>query len=179
MPVKLVFNNQLLRAWMLIHQTYNSISKCESKVYPTSGFTAQQHAILMAIKYADAPATPTQIANFVDRNVNSITLIVDRMQKKGLVKRVRDIGDRRSLRVAITRNGEKVLKQGTRLSWVLIQDVLSGLSEEEIQTLAVLLDKVKQGATNRCHPGKKLNEVKLEDRPRVSRLLKNAMHKME
>lgn len=82
MPYKFVFNNQLLGVWMLMHQTYHSISRCEDKELSKLDISARQHAILMAIKYTDGPATPTQIAKWVDRNANSITLILDRMEKR-------------------------------------------------------------------------------------------------
>ena len=39
MPVKFVFNNQLLEVWMLFHQTYNSISRYEDKEFSRLGGT--------------------------------------------------------------------------------------------------------------------------------------------
>jgi DNA-binding MarR family transcriptional regulator len=164
MPVKLSFTDGQMSAWMLLHQTYNSLMKCEEIVFPTVGLTTQQHSILMAIKYLDAPATPTLIADWVDRNTNSITLIVDRMEKGGLVKRVRDIRDRRSLRIAMTPKGEKVLKQGITVGRKLIRDILGELSEEEIDTLTKSLEKVRYLALKYSQNEKKLKEVKLGKR---------------
>jgi hypothetical protein len=59
MPVKFVFENPLFMAWMLIRQTYNTVLKCEDLVFSKTGLTTQQHAVLIAIKYINTPAKPT------------------------------------------------------------------------------------------------------------------------
>jgi DNA-binding MarR family transcriptional regulator len=161
MPVKFVFDNSQMAAWMLLHQTYNSLLKCEDTVFPKIGLTTQQHSILMAIKYSDAPATPTQIADWVDRNTNSITLIVDRMEKNGLVKRVRDIKDRRSLRIAMTPKGERVLQKSVVVGRELISEIMSQLPDDETQLLLQLLEKVRVKALKYCNSEKDLREVKI------------------
>ena len=175
MPVKFVFNDLQLAAWMLMHQASNSVVKCEEKLFDTKELTTQQHSVLMAIKNAETPATPTQIADWIDRNVNSVTLIVDRMEKSGLVKRVRDIQDRRSFRVAMTKKGELHLEEGTVRGWQLIQGVLEGFSEEELKTLVALLEKLRRQALNKCCGKKKLKEIIISNRRSSSDLSKGSM----
>jgi MarR family 2-MHQ and catechol resistance regulon transcriptional repressor len=174
-PVKFNFSNQRLMVWILLHQTLNSVIKCEDKVYAKSGLTTQQHAILMAIKNANSPATPTQIADWVDRNLNSITLIVDRMEKNGFVKRVRDIQDRRSIRLSITEKGEQYLKNSAQSGWDLIQDIFEVLSDEDIQTLKGLLEKVRYQAIEKSYRDKTIKEIMIDERPGLKRLLDESM----
>ena len=159
MPVKFVFDNRLLDFWMLFHQTYNSIFKCEDKELAKLGITTQQHVILMAIKNGGEITTPTQLADWLDRNANSITLILDRMEKAGLVKRVRDVSDRRSLRIVMTDKGERTLKKSSKLSWELIQKLLNSYSEKELQSMIHQLEKLRHQAINTCYTDKKITEV--------------------
>ena len=171
MPVKFVFENPLFMAWMLIHQTYNMVSKCEDLVFSKAGLTTQQHAVLIAIKYISTPATPTEIARWVDRNVNSITLIADRMEKDGLVKRARDLKDRRTLRLVMTEKGEEALARSTVAGWDLIQEVLAVLSEDEMRTLVSLLDRVRQKAFDYAHPGHVMEEVTRDEQKNMAQFL--------
>lgn len=171
MPVEFLFENPLLKTWMLLHQTYNSVSKSEDMVFANTGLTTQQHAVLMAIKYLKNPATPTEIANWVDRNQNSITLIVDRMEKAGLVERVRDVGDRRSHRVQMTEKGKKTLDHATIAGWELIQQILSGLSESEMSTLTTLLQKVRQKAFEYAAPAETMEEVQIDEQKNMAEFL--------
>jgi|GEM_PF-149765 len=171
MPVKFVFENPLFMAWMLIHQTYNMVLKCEDLVFSKTGLTTQQHAVLIAIKYINAPATPTEIARWVDRNVNSITLIADRMEKDGLVKRARDLKDRRTLRLVMTEKGEEALDRSTVAGWGLIQEVLAVLSEDEMRTLVNLLERVRQKAFDYAYPGQVMEEVTRDEQKNMTQFL--------
>ncbi len=161
MPVKFNFRNPKMQGWMLLHQTFNSIAKCEDKELGEEGITPQQHAILMAIKLSDKPPSLTRIADWVDRHVNSITLIVDRMEKNGLVKRVRSTKDRRSFSLIMTEKGEKYLKTGVGTGNVLIQEIMSCLSNKELQAFIEFLDKIRHTAIKYCDENKPLIEIEV------------------
>jgi len=163
MPVKFLFDEPRLKAWLLCHQTYNLVLKCEDAVFAKVGLTTQQHAVLMAIKYIQNPVTPSDVAHWLDRNTNSISLIVDRMEKQGLVKRVRDLRDRRSLRLVMTRKGKESFDQATMIGWVLIQEILSGLTAEDLVTLSDLMERIRGKAFEHINPGKTIEEVKTDD----------------
>jgi DNA-binding MarR family transcriptional regulator len=177
MPVKFVFNNQLLGAWMLFHQTYNSISRCEDKEFGKLGISAQQHAILMAITRADGPVTPGQIARWVDRNANSITLILDRMEKSGLVIRTKHVTDRRSLNIEMTEKGAEVLRQGVEVGWKIIQGILGGLSAEEIEALSDSLEKLRRRAILRCYPETTVEEINIDEQHHLPQITKRGVDK--
>ena len=171
MPVKFAFNNPILRAWLLIHQTYNSVSKCEDTIFAKAGITTQQHAVLMAIKYINDPVTPSAVANWLDRNTNAITLIIDRMESDGMVKMARDLRDRRSLRLVITQKGENLLKQATVPGWELVQEIVSCLSEEELQTFIRLMEKVRGKAFQYLYPGGVMEEIRTNEAENMARFL--------
>jgi DNA-binding MarR family transcriptional regulator len=172
MPVKFVFDIPQMTAWMLLHQTYNSIAKCEDQAFAEVDLTPQQYAVLWSIKHADGPATPTQIADWLDRNLNSMTLIIDRMEKGGLIKRVRDIKDRRSFRVAMTKKGEQHLKAGGIRGASLTEQLLRNLSDKELQTLVELLEKVRTESTRLWPKPKALKKVAVGEHPRMAKFFR-------
>jgi DNA-binding MarR family transcriptional regulator len=167
MPVKFAIKIPQLAVWMLLHQTYYSILKCEDELFTQVDLTTQQHNILLAIKYINGPATPTQIANWVDRNLNTVTLIVDRMHKNGLVKRARDMDDRRSFRLILTEKGDAYLNRGTKSAITLIKRLLENLSDDELQTLETLLAKVRLQAIQHHRKDNILREVTTREDPEV------------
>lgn len=169
MPVKFAFKEARLMTWLLCHQTFNLVSKCEDVMFAKAGTTTQQHAVLMAIKYINDPVKPTDVASWLDRNTNAITLIIDRMERDGLVKRVRDLRDRRSLRLIMTQKGEELLEQTTIPGWELVEEILSCLSEEELKTFNSIMEKVREKAFQYLYPGKSMEEIRTneaEDMPR-------------
>jgi hypothetical protein len=52
-PVKFQFIDQRLQTWLLCHQTYDSVYKCEEAVFSKEGLSTQKHAVLMALKYIE------------------------------------------------------------------------------------------------------------------------------
>lgn len=172
MAVRFMFDNQLLRTWLLLHQTYSLLVKAEDSVFAKVGLTTQHHAVLIAMKYLESPVKPSDIAHWLDRNTNTITTLLDRMEKDGLIKRVRDLRDRRSIRLVMTETGEKALNQATALAWPLVQGILQELSEDEMRTLGNLLEKVRGKAFNHLNPRKVIKEVNVVDEPeRMARFL--------
>ena len=147
MSSRLFFSDTRLDAWVLFHQTYNTTSRVENAAFAKSDLTMQQHAILMAIRSINGPATPTEIAKWVERNVNSITLIVDRMENASLVRRVWDIADRRSHRIEITEKGRGVLENSTKAMRALVENMLSGLSDNEVKAFIETLEKIRKKAS--------------------------------
>ncbi len=172
MPVKFALDSPMLMTWLLLHQTYNSILKCEDNVFSKHGITTEQHSVLMAIKYIEPPVTPTEVGRWLDRNTNSISPIVERMVKAGLVRRIRDLRDRRSVRLVLTSDGKEVLDRATFEGWILVQEILSRLPEEEMRTLIKPLQTVREKAIEYLNPGETLEEVKRNDTKNMARFMK-------
>jgi DNA-binding MarR family transcriptional regulator len=79
-----------------------------------SGNHPQQYQLLLAIKGLPPPRVPsvTILADRMQMNHNSMVELADRCEKRGLIKRVRESDtDRRQVTLAITQEGEKVLRQ--------------------------------------------------------------------
>jgi MarR family transcriptional regulator, organic hydroperoxide resistance regulator len=153
------FNNTRLKTWLLLHKTYNLAVKVEDNVFAKVGLTSQQHAVLMAMKYNEGPITPSCIAHWLNLNTNTISTLVDRMEKIGLVKRKRDLRDRRSVRLVMTKKGKEALDAATNTGWQVILE-LFGFPEEELKTLTTLLETVRGKALNYINPGKTILEAK-------------------
>ncbi len=132
-----------MKTWMLIHQTHNLLTRSENAVFGNLDLTTRKHAVLLALSNLKGPVTVIDVARWLDRNANGISMLVDRMERDGLVSRVRDLPDRRTVRLEMTPRGEKILKQANNLAREMISDVFSELSEEELVNVGTLLDKVR------------------------------------
>ena len=171
MPVKFTFREPLLMAWLLCRQCYDLVSKCEEKVFAKLRLTPQRHAVLIAIKYIDEPVHPADVADWLDRNPNNISTMVDRMEKDGLVERIRDMKDRRAVRLVLTEKGNKLLDQANALGWKLMQEILSSLSAEELQAHIKILERVRESAFKYLYPGKVMKEIRKNEEQHMAGFL--------
>ena len=171
MPVKFGFDNPLLKTWLLIHQTYNLVLRCEDAVFAKEGLTTEHHSVLMAIKFIGSQATVTDVARWLDRKANTISLLADRMEKRGLLRRARDLRDRRLVRLVMTTEGEEVFERATIAGWELVQQMLSSLSEKEQLVLSDLLEVVRQRAFEYLSPGETMEEIQVDERRNMARFM--------
>ncbi|HEV2389875.1 MAG TPA: MarR family winged helix-turn-helix transcriptional regulator [Nitrososphaerales archaeon] len=72
----------------------------------------------------------------------SITGLVDKLEERGLVERVRSREDRREVLIAITAKGDQAYSKGMDLHRQFVERVFAVLDGEEAQSLVSLLKKL-------------------------------------
>lgn len=169
MSVRFGIENPQMKVWILLHQALNLVSKCESKVYTIYGISAEQYAVLLAIKYLKSPVTPTDVAHWLDKNPNGISLIINRMSQAGIVRTTRDLRDRRSVRLVITKRGKEILNQASMGGWKLIRDILFGMNKEDLQTLTRLLEAIREKSFKYLNPSGVIEEINIHKDHNLSR----------
>ena len=75
----------VLKSWRQIYQTDNLLRQCQNQICAEYGLTVEQYAVLMVLNYAGGSARVTDIAQWLIRSTNSISMIVDRMVKACLL----------------------------------------------------------------------------------------------
>lgn len=131
-----------MKLWLLLHRVRDALVLCEDSIFREYGLTMEQFAVLAAVK-SRGPLRPADLAFILERRPNSVTMLVDRMVKAGLVRRTRDRIDRRAVYVSLTNKGENALKPATPAGWEFIQKILSTLSYKDKYALASLLEILK------------------------------------
>lgn len=87
----------------------------------------------------------TQIAEKMEVKPSAVTVMIDRLEKSGYVRRVHDTVDRRAVLVEATDAGKAVLEQAIRERNELIGRYLSKLDPDEVRLLTELLEKMMTG----------------------------------
>ena len=135
--------NRVLRLWLLLHRVRDGIVLCEDSIFGKYGLTTEQFSVLAAVKSRGGSLTPIGLATILARKPNSVSMLVDRMVKAGLVRRTRDRKDRRLVNVYLTSKGEKALEPAAPAGWEFIQKILSPLSDKDKEALNSMLEVLK------------------------------------
>jgi len=88
-----------------------------------------------------------------------------------LVKRSRDLRDRRSVRLAMTKKGKDIFERATMSGWDLVQEILSSISDDDLHALNGILDGMREKAFRYLNPDKSLEEVKTDESKNMPRFL--------
>jgi len=106
-----------------------------------SGITRPQMFLLYAIRN-HGKCKLTQLAEKVEVKPSAITVMIDRLEKSGFVKRMHDTADRRSILVEVTPSGNDILEKAIQARNKVLTNYLTRLDREEILLLANLLEKI-------------------------------------
>ncbi len=109
-----------------------------NKIYNVS---AAQVNCLIAL-HENGPLSPSQIAKQVMVNSSTVTGIIDRLEKKDLVRRLRISPDRRVVTVELTKSGKILSENAPPPIQQKLIDGLNSLSPSEIDEIAFTLKRL-------------------------------------
>jgi DNA-binding MarR family transcriptional regulator len=124
-----------------IRRIVRSINLESKKVQKEYGVSIPQLLCLEYLKEAtNYQATQRMIRDHMRLNSSTMTGIINRLEKKGYVARLPKSGDKRVTNIALTSNGERILKNTPDLMQKRLDVKLRSLSDEEISKINDALD---------------------------------------
>ncbi|CAG8998549.1 MAG: Multiple antibiotic resistance protein MarR [Candidatus Celerinatantimonas neptuna] len=143
-------DGSLMTIGHLIHLLNQLKDKVLSDHLTPLDITAQQFKVLLLLNRDDEFNTCKKLSQRLCIDAGAITRMVDRLEKKGLIKRTRDKTDRRCVSLELTDNGQNLCEQFPPLIVDALNELTQGLSNDEIQQLEMLITKVlaTNGVTN-------------------------------
>ena len=100
-----------------------------------------QAMVLYALKISHEPLTPSKLARILCREQHSMSALIDRMEKQGLVKKKHDLFPKNLVRVVATAKGEEAFQRQRSVNAVI--NITSSLTKEERETLGSCADKLR------------------------------------
>ncbi|MBS1662230.1 MAG: family 10 glycosylhydrolase, partial [Bacteroidetes bacterium] len=139
------FRSEYQKARINIIYTYNWLWEKVSSMLEGTDITPQQFNILRILRGEGQALSTMQIRRRMLDKMSDTSRIVDRLVKKGLVKKTANAEDRRLVDVVITPKGKKLLEKIDPIEESADQ-FMTSLSQEETATLNGLLDKLRNAA---------------------------------
>lgn len=104
--------------------------------------------ILIDLLWNQGEMSQQQLADQMQKDKNSVTKLVDAIEKKGFVVRQQNPHDRRSNTIVLTEKAEQ-LKIGAKQKGIYILDkMLEGISEDELRNFLHTLDKLDKNMSS-------------------------------
>ena len=103
--------------------------------------SVRQAATLYAIHHLSDNASLPNISRWVFQKTHSISELISRMEKRGLVTKVKDIPKSKHIRITLRKKGNEIYRDKTSKA-ELIGKIINTLSEEEREQLSSILQKL-------------------------------------
>lgn len=127
------------RLWRYMDHTRYMIFRSREKELAQVGLTPEQAYVLDILDAAGGATTINHIAQATQRQHNSISTLMTRMAKLGLIRKTRTRRDKRIYRIALTSKGRSIFTTIPRSS---VTQALSCLSAEEKTRMVEYLDRL-------------------------------------
>lgn len=127
---------------------YLNLAACKLKQYTSLmlkqnkvGLTPEQF-LLIDLLWNKGKMSQQSLADNMQKDKNSITKLVDALEKKGLLVRERDKKDRRSNTIVLTPKAEAMKMEAKEFGVAMLDKMLTGISEDELRGFLGTLGKL-------------------------------------
>ena len=130
--------------WILLSRVYHMIAKLRNVEMNKYGILPVQAYMLYMIQAMGNATTPAELSRFVYQQRNSVSDILKRMEKQGLITKSKSTGRNGRVLVRMTEKGKKALQLSEQREH--LHNIMSVLNEEKKQQLESVLELLRDRA---------------------------------
>jgi MarR family transcriptional regulator, multiple antibiotic resistance protein MarR len=119
------------------------VEAIDQKLAPLDISHAQWIVIMLL---GDGAATAAELCKILVYDPGAMTRLLDRLEKKGVLRRVRAKGDRRTVRLELTAEGKRLYPRILEALVQVFNRLLRGFSKSEVRQLEDLLKRMVANA---------------------------------
>lgn len=120
-----------LRAWVTLRRAATACTEALEADLAALGLTESQFGVLEALRFK-GPLHPCELARTILRTSGNLTLVLDQLERRGLVRRERAAADRRYVTVHLTDAGTALIESCFPAHARRIAELFAVLSPEEL-----------------------------------------------
>ncbi len=130
--------------WLLLTHTRYAVFRAREKELQRYGVSPEQVGLLFVVQALGNKATPAAISRHIIRQPHTVSALVDRMARRGLVKKVKDLDRKNLVRVVMTEKGKKTYDLSTKRG--PIHRIMNTLDKEEKEVFKGYLQRLLEKA---------------------------------
>jgi DNA-binding MarR family transcriptional regulator len=128
--------------YVVLRRTADAVSRYVESELNEWGVTTAQYGVLLHLMRGE-PLSLTDLSGLVFRSNSTLTSLIDRMERDGLVARADHARDRRVTTVELTSKGRELLQTIRTHHRPFLANMMSCLSNTELAQLRELLQKIE------------------------------------
>ena len=130
--------------WVLLCQTCDIICRAREDELRPFGISHIQAGVLFVVKNVKAPVTPADISRWLFREPHTVSGLLNRMERNGLVRRRSDAKNKKQRRVVMTKKGKELFRLAQEQN--ALHTIMGSMSDEGFEQLWTLLEELKATA---------------------------------
>lgn len=120
------------------------IKKCFFDKLQENGINiTPEQFLVLDILWDKQPMSQQKIADLIQKDKNSVTKIIDSLEKKNLVKRIVDKNDRRINQIELTEEAIALEKITTKVAIDFMNDAVKGIDSQDLDSFVNVMRQLK------------------------------------
>lgn len=150
---------QSLRLWLRLLAATTVLEKSiRAYLKSNCNSTLPRFDVLAALDRASGKVTMSQLSERLLVSNGNVTGVVSRLVDDGLVVRQTDPNDRRTQFASLTKLGQKTFRQMAKEHELLVDDLLSDISDADMDQLLDLIARLNHSVHQKLEPHRKVQE---------------------
>jgi MarR family transcriptional regulator, organic hydroperoxide resistance regulator len=126
--------------WLLLTHARYAVFRAREKELQRYGISPEQVGLLFVVQALGNQATPATLSRHILRQPHTVSALVDRMARRGLVRKVKDLDRKNLVRVVMTEKGQKMYELSTKRG--PIHRILGTLDAQEKKEFRSYLERL-------------------------------------
>ncbi len=84
----------------------------------------------------------SEVADYINAPLNTVTGVINRLEKKQIVERKRDLKDKRVVNISLTPKGKESFNEEKKEIIYYVKEIYKSLTEEEKRSIMIIAGKV-------------------------------------
>jgi MarR family 2-MHQ and catechol resistance regulon transcriptional repressor len=127
--------------WIKLHRAFTSLNNSTTSNIKSFGLTYPQFSIIETLGHL-GPMKISDLYNKMLYNGGNMTIVLDQLEAKNILRRVNSKEDRRAILIELTEKGNELYQDICPENARHIKKLMSVLSEDELRNLGDLLKKL-------------------------------------
>lgn len=132
---------QEFKLWVMLEQAQSAVFAAREKELTQYGTSPMKAAVLFIVQSIGKEATPAEIARWILRKSHTVSGLLDRMEKDGLITKTKNLPKKNLVRVTITEKGKKALRNSMKRE--SIRRTFAAIPEKDREQLYAQLMKLR------------------------------------
>jgi len=132
--------------WVLFQQAYSAMSRVREKELGSLGITSHQATLLAVIAELGDRATPSRISKRMFRESHTVTELINRAVKMGLLRKENDSSRKNGVKVVLTDRGRQVCERMKDME--ILRRLISVLPPDQLEYSQSFFRLLRDNAMN-------------------------------
>jgi len=141
-----IWLDESFNLWTMVHQTRDTMMAAREKEIAKHGLSGIEQRLLLIIpsieKVTDGKVISSEIARWLFKKPSSISQLLTRMEKRGLIQRLPCANNKKEIIIKVTEKGKYLCAKANN-EGRFINKIISSLSDEERHQLWIIMRKLR------------------------------------